>query len=186
MYQQDIFYESTVNREIPSGVKVIANLSLALAIINGILTILFLAFGGYLFLIPTILFGILAYIERQNTSMSFDYSYTNGELDIARVTGGRKRKLILTIKEGDIEVLAPTHSDPVQQFIGNHMRTKDCSSHTTTDHYYVMIAKDEKSGERTKVICEPGLEILAILKRMVPSRIHLFDDDAAEIRKQNL
>ena len=186
MYQQDFFYEHTVIRQMPGSIRVIAIISIVLAVLNGLVGLATLVIGGVILLIPAILFGIISYFQFQNTNMSFDYAYTNGEIDIARVTGGRKRKLVLSIFEKDIVVIAPSRTDPVAPYIGKHMPVKDCSSHVPEEKYYVMICKDESSDHEVKVICQPGIEILAILNRMLPSKVYLSDEDKALAREMGL
>jgi hypothetical protein len=178
MYQQDIFYECTVERKVPGSVKVMAYISAVLAFLNVLMMPIFPPM-----LIMALLFAVLAWYNFQHTSLSFDYSYTNGELDIDKVIGGRKRKNVITTKEANIVVLAPTHTDPVRPYIGKSMPVKDCSSHIKGKNYYVMIVKDELTATETKVIFEPSIEILDILQRMNPSRVTLSDEDKARARK---
>lgn len=178
MYQQDIFHECTVERKTPGSIKVMAYISAIFAFLFFLMMMVFPPM-----LLMALLFALLAWFNFQYTKIAFDYSYTNGELDIDKVIGGRKRKSMVATKEANIVVMAPTHSDPVQPYIGKSMPVKDCSSHTPGKNYYVMIIKDDVTAQETKVIVEPSIEILDILQRMNPSRVTLSDEDRAKARK---
>jgi translation initiation factor IF-1 len=158
---QDVFIEQTVKRREIATLKPLYYISLVMTIINFLIGIallfpLFFVSGG-MFLFMTVWINSLLNLE-------FDYNYTNGELDIARIRGGAKRKELVSISQGDIVVMAPSHTEPVKQYLGRKMPTFDCTSHDVGMSYYVMIFK--KDGREKKLLFQPNEEILDILKRM--------------------
>ena len=57
MYQQDIFIEQTVRRQEPKGARILAYITIGITILNVFLSIITLG----IFLIPTLLFALLAW-----------------------------------------------------------------------------------------------------------------------------
>lgn len=166
MYQ-DIFIEETVKRNTPSFSRTLWAFMVVFAVISAVLSIL--SWG--LFFIPTIIFIALAYWQKGNLDIQFDYSYTNGELDIARVTGGRKRKVLASIDEQKIEVLAPSKNDALRPYAERQVKTIDCTSHTPGRKYYVLYGHEGKKDQDIRLLFEPGEELIDMLHRMNPSKV---------------
>ena len=177
MYQQDIFIEQTVRRQEPKGARILAYITIGITILNVFLSIITLG----IFLIPTLLFALLAWWEIQNLRIEFDYNYTNGAIDIARVKGGRQRKILVSVHQEDIVVMAPTHSKPVMQYVGNGMKTFDCLSHDPSVRYYVMVVNNKEKNQEIKVLWEPNDEMLDMLKRMDRYKIHTVEEYPEEL-----
>ena len=112
------------------------------------------------------------YFLQHTKKVEFDYTYTNGVLDVDRITGGAKRKNLLSVNMEQLVVVAPAKTEPVQPYVGRRMKTFDCTSHTEAP-YYTMIVKDDQSGEEIKVLLELNEELLTELKRKQGTKVHI-------------
>ncbi len=167
MYQQDIFEEATVSRK-PSGLmKALYVASIVIAVISFLLMLMVGVFG----LLMTVIFGILAWWLKQNIQIDFDYSITNGEIDIARIRGSEKRKLVFAGLVDDIKVMAPAHTQPVIQYEQGNMKTLDATSKNPEATVYTLIIKNQKTNEDTKIYWEPSEEMVEVLHRQNPYQI---------------
>ena len=119
---QDVFVEHTVKRREIITLKPLYYISMVFLVICFLLGIIF-----PLFFAPGVMFLFMMLWIRSLMDLEFDYTYTNGELEIAKVKGSVKRKELVNIAPGEIVVMAPSHTDPVKSYIGRRMKTYDCT-----------------------------------------------------------
>ena len=165
---QDSFYEQNVERKAPPMDGLIRGILVTMTVIT------FLAFAilvNLFFFLPFAAFAGLTFWYFRNSQLDYDYTLTNRELDFAVVRGKSSRKGLLSVDVGSqLEVVAPSKSEPVQPWVGKHMKTLDCTSHTGAP-YYCLIARDEHDNE-TKVLFEPDEKLLDMLWRYQPRKVH--------------
>ncbi len=155
---QDVFVEHTVKRREIITLKPLYYISMVFLVICFLLGIIF-----PLFFAPGVMFLFMMLWIRSLMDLEFDYTYTNGELEIAKVKGSVKRKELVNIASSEIVVMAPSHTAPVKSYIGRRMKTYDCTSHDAGMKYYVLIFK--KNGREMKLIFQPNEEIIDRMKR---------------------
>ena len=157
----DYFTEYLVKRK-----KNIADIAIMLlSAVAGVCITLFLFFSGLLFagIIGQVLtVGVVAlwwgvYFIITSRNIEFEYIVTNGELDIDKVIGRRKRKHIITVNSKEIEIITPA-----SEYTGNAHAVIDASSKNSADTDYVLITL--KDGKRTKIIFNPSEKMLKIFK----------------------
>lgn len=169
MYQQDVYIEKSIRRNVPSITKFF---NVILFILTIFVAFLFVFVNYATFGIPLIAMVIVTYFVSQNAKVEYDYTYTNGTLEITKIVRQRRRKELIECEMKDIIVVAPSRSDPVQAYIGRAMKTYDCLSHEEGVPYYTMIVIDKKSGSEVKILFEPGGEMLEAMSRISPEKIH--------------
>lgn len=155
---QDVFVEHTVKRREIVTLKPLYYISIVFLVICFLLGVMF-----PLFFAPGAMFLFMMLWIRSFMNLEFDYTYTNGELDIAKVKSGSKRKELVSIAQGELVVMAPSHTDPVKSYIGRKMKTYDCTSHDAGMKYYVLIFR--KNGREMKLLFQPNDEIIDRIKR---------------------
>ena len=164
---QDNFYEQNVERKAPPMDGLIRGILITMTAIT------FLAFAllvNLLLFLPFAAFAGLTWWYFRNSSLEFDYTMTNKDLDFAVVRGKSSRKGLLSVDVGSqLEVVAPSKSEPVQQWVGKRMKTIDCTSHTGAP-YYCLIVRDDHENE-TKVLFEPDEKLLDMLWRYQPRKV---------------
>lgn len=123
----DNFREESVNKSNTGLNTFIYVLAFIGMIFFGFIALMnFMAIINGNFSIPAILItlisGGLAYgffVLRNNQRIEYDYTFTNGILDIAKVINNKKRKMLLSTNVKDFEVIAPTSDEGFQRML-NH------------------------------------------------------------------
>jgi hypothetical protein len=90
----DVFIEELVRRERFASEFVVRTLIIAATVV--------LILAGFIFLRPfspilTTLFVIAAWLSSRYTVVEYEYSFVNGELDVDKILGKRRRKHILSV-----------------------------------------------------------------------------------------
>ena len=169
MYQ-DIYIEESVHRQVPTVTR---GLNILLIIATILVAFQFVFVNYALFGITLVVMIIVTYFVSQNAKLDFDYVYTNGLLEITRIRRKRRRKDLVECEMKDVVVVAKSKTEPVQPYIGRHMTTYDCTSHDPDVVYYTMIVRNAGSGAETKVLFEPGQEMLEAMKRISPDKVYI-------------
>ncbi len=170
MIYQDVYIEKTIHRKAPNVTKVY---NILLIVITVFMAINFVFVDYRVFGIPLIAMIVVTYFVTQNTKVDFDYTYTNGILEITRIKRKRKRQDLISCEMKDLVVVARSKTEPVQPYIGRNMKTYDCLSHDPVVTYYTMIIRDPDMGNEIKVLFEPGQDLLEAMQRISPDKVHI-------------
>lgn len=102
----------------------------------------------------------------------FEYSLTNGDLDIDRIYGKKRRKNVLGIHVKRFELMARVTSDYYRQCRqdGNIKTYLDFSSHVNIEETFFCVFSDE--GGRKMLFFEPTEEMLDIIKVYIPNKLY--------------
>ncbi len=94
----------------------------------GVFTLLFISFSTGAMLI--ILGGIGIYFAKLGMSFEYEYIFTNGDFEVAKIIAKSSRKNVCEIHEGDIKRILPYNSEKFQNEldINDKMTVKDFSS----------------------------------------------------------
>ena len=94
----------------------------------GIVAALFINFSTGAMLV--IIGGIAIYFAKNNMSFEYEYIFTNGDFEIARIVAKSTRKNVCEIHEGDIKRILPYNSEKFQNEldINADLTVKDYSS----------------------------------------------------------
>ena len=112
--------------------------------------------------------AFLGYMTLGRSNVEYEYSVTNGDLDIDIIINKKSRKRALSINAKNIEVMA--HSSQ-NQHITQSGKTRYYTSRTTDDTYTFVI---KEKNEYVKIVFEPNEGIIeAIGKKMSRSKLHL-------------
>lgn len=169
MIYHDVYIEQAVSqkkRRINDGLSVLCvvfilwTLFLEVATLNLAFTILIVIF-----------IALIVYLQH-NKQTDFDYIYTNGVLEIDRISGGSKRKNLFTIDIEHMVVIAPSKTEPVMPYVGKRMKTLDCTSHEEVP-YYTMILHNPAKDEDWKILWEPKEEFLEEFKRKQNTKVFI-------------
>lgn len=167
MYLQDVHVENIANRGTVIGMQL-------LRILLIVLTVGCIVLGAFLppmFLVAIVL-GLLAWFVGTRTQIDYDYSYTNGTIDVAKVFTKSSRKHFLTIEMKDVIVVGPVGSDSVRAYQGRGIRTIDCSSRKPDANTYEVVYHDSRNGGETILLMDLDGEFLDAMKIVAPSAVH--------------
>lgn len=100
----DTFVEELVKRS-STGVIALAKCGVVLAVI--VLSLAVFWFIPYIFPLMFCIFVIAGYFGIKFLNVEYEYAFTNGDLDIDKIMGKRKRKRVLATDTAHIKVMAP-------------------------------------------------------------------------------
>ena len=165
----DIFIEQNLNREIKKTDKFLR--IICICIIVALAIVYFTTFSIQVLAVLGVAVVLTLFVYL-NTRFAYDYTLTGDELDFTRIRNGRWSKLVVNvdISQG-LEVLAPSKSQPVEQYVGKAMPTFDLTSHREGVPYYTMIAKNTITQRTTKILFEPNEEMLDAIYNFQPRKV---------------
>jgi hypothetical protein len=106
-------------------------------------------------------------------NIEYEYAVTNGELDIDKIMGQKKRKRIITVKPKNIELLAHVNDERFQnQYNNPNLKAIDVSSGNVDveNIYFIIFSKD---GQKLRIVFEPTDKMLKSFKQHSPQNVFL-------------
>lgn len=170
----DSFHEMIVRGQRPqyAGLQMLGMVVASLVI----LVLLFMFSSVLGMLMPLLVVGLgygLFYLLR-GFSREFEYTLTNGEIDIDLIVAQRKRKRVFSGAARNFESMAPLSANKAasasRQSAGSS-QVIDCRGTTSSGKHFEIRA--EYKGKRVTVLFTPDDIIVNQLKRFNPSRITL-------------
>jgi hypothetical protein len=164
----DIFIEHLVKKQ-----KTIKDTLLKIAIIGAgfLLAITVLSRLGSVgpILAAVVFYGAYHFIT--STNIEYEYSITNGELDIDKIIAQRKRKRILSINCKEFDILAPVNDESYKREFENVNIQKTINAESTIKSNSAYFAVFMHNGVRTRLIFEPTDKMLNAIKKMIPRKV---------------
>lgn len=173
--QVDFFHEESVNKAGAGARGALYFACYGGMIIFGILALygLMALMGGninVMSVVVTLIFGAAAYgmyILRNNQNIEYDYTFTNGILDIARVVDNNKRKKLLSTDIKEFEIIAPTSDEGFERML-NHkgiIKRYNFFLNKGKGLYYGIFMHE---GQKCMLVFEPSEKMLGIFKKFNP------------------
>ena len=148
-------------------------------VLMGLLVIL----GGYIGFLclvipmvgPLILCGIifgLYFLFRRNF-VEYEYIFTNGDIDIDKITGKSRRKRQLSFNCSNIEMMAVLGDEKYRHNFehGDFQKKQDFSSGVAGRKRYFAIVNAKEKG-RQLIVFEPNEQMLEAIKHAAPRKVH--------------
>lgn len=164
----DVFIEKIVKKK--SDAK---STALTVLIIVGvlILSVIGLTFAGSfgIFIVAGLIYG--AWFLITSFQVEYEYSLTNGELDIDTIIAQRKRKRILTIHCKEFEMLAPYNESHKRETETPSLKKKiyACTSLNEEGLYFAIFNTTDFG--KTLLVFEPDDRMLASFKSYIPRKV---------------
>lgn len=170
----DIFKEQLVKREPTSKTTLIKagiiGAAVLLIIILGAFTRIPLVSTFLPIIFVLVIGGAYFLFTMQN--IEYEYIYTNGELDIDRITNKSRRKRVFSSDIREIEVMAHIEDKNFESEFKNLEQTLDFSSGKIKPNTYV--ARLSYNNKMVKLIIEPNETIIdAMSKTLTPRKFHI-------------
>ena len=118
---------------------------------------------GFLTIIMAILLIIMAIftiILYTNKNIEYEYDYTNGSLEIAKIINNEKRKKVVNIESNEVKMVAAVGTNESLKYDHVQLKTYDCSAHDSEQKDYILVAHSEAKGNDFKVIFTPSEKLL--------------------------
>jgi len=148
------------------GIIALFNLS---AIWNGILS------GNFSIpaIVITLIFGAIAYgcyVLRGKQRIEYDYTFTNGILDIAMVINNSKRKKLLSTDVKEFEMLAPISDAGFERML-NHPGIEQKFNYFLNRGGGLYYAVFTHNGKKTLMVFEPSEKMVEMMKLYNPRNV---------------
>lgn len=167
-YQDDTFVEELVVRK--NGVK---NLLIGVGIV---LVAIVLIVACFLFLAPLfpallVILVVGAYLGIKFQGVEYEYSFTNGELDVDKIMAKRKRKTLVSIDQKQIRVMAPYTAEYESETKDYQIaQVMDVSPSKNAAGRWFIIYEDD-TGKNVFLVLQPSKRFREAMKKYLRSRI---------------
>ena len=107
--------------------------------------------------------AVLLYLYKDRLRTEYEYTFTNGELDFARVFNNQKRKNLGTMRVKNVDTFGPVDSDNFRKLInmpGLQRRNWFLNRGAALYYFYY-----QKEGRRTLIVLEPSAELVDLIRR---------------------
>ena len=131
---------------------------------------------GFLTIIMAILLIVMAIytiILYMNKNIEYEYDYTNGSLEIAKITNNEKRKKIVTVESSEVKMVAAVGTNESLRYDHVQLKTYDCSAHDSEQKDYILVGHSEAKGNDFKVIFTPSERLLTAMAKYNKHDIYL-------------
>ncbi len=120
-----------------------------------------------------IIMGIFTIILYTNKNIEYEYDYTNGSLEIAKIINNEKRKKVVNIESNEVKMVAAVGTNESLKYDHVQLKTYDCSAHDSEQKDYILVAHSEAKGNDFKVIFNPSEKLLSAMKRYNKQDIYI-------------
>jgi len=112
----------------------------------------------------------ISYFYKNSMRIDYEYSFTNGILDIAQVKNNAKRKEILSIDtKEELELIAPIMTDEFLKYQNmNEIKRLNAWLNRDIKKHFALIRKD---GRRIMLVFEPSESMMNTLKKYNPQKV---------------
>lgn len=164
----DVFIEKLVKKNNDGKALAINFLIVIATFILSIIAFVFLASFSLLF-VAGLCYGAWYLLKMQQ--IEYEYSLTNGELDVDIIRGMSKRKHLFTVNCKDFEILAPFNETHKREFETPSITKKIyvCSSLKEADLYFAIFVN--KEHQKVLLVFEPDERMLQSFKTYIGRKI---------------
>ncbi len=107
--------------------------------------------------------AVLLFLRRDRLRTEFEYTFTNGEMDFAKVFNNQKRKNLGTMRVKNVEAFGPVSSSTFQRYISMPgIKREHWFLNRGAELYYFYFVKD---ANKRVIILEPSEEMVEMIKK---------------------
>lgn len=159
------YAEFLVKRKTPVYAPILTGL---LGLLTAVMILAALS-GNVIAIIGMFVMGFLTYLSFRNARVEFEYLFVTGIFSVDKVLGQAKRKKTFECTIDDIQLVAPTGSDHLNEYKVQNEKVLDCSSKAEHAKTYTMIVRS--GAESTRLIFEPNDKMLQCLYQAAPRKV---------------
>jgi hypothetical protein len=169
---QDVFIEYMVVRR-KTLKTVLLKALIALGLITLILALFVLSFSlgdfAFIVMVLVVIAAYSAYFLFTSMNLEFEYSITNGEMDVDKIIAQRKRRRLASVKIRDVEAFGKykpdEHADKTYE---NKIFACDCPRNP--DLWYLVARTPQKQG-KLFLVFNANEKMLDAIKKFLPKPI---------------
>ena len=164
----DIFKEQLVSKKRTAKDGMITALVILAAILLVAASFLFIP-QAFVLVVIIVAYGAYWLVQRQN--IEYEYSFTNGDLDIDKIINKSKRKRLISVSVKDFEAMAHVEDKDHSHELSGFEKTLDFSSGEIKSNTYAAVFMH--NNQNVKMIFEPNEEILKGIFHLIPRKLHI-------------
>ena len=105
--------------------------------------------------------AFLLYRYKDNFRTEYEYTFTNGEMDVAKVLGNSRRKQLTTVRMREMEAGGWADTDAFDRYLSmKDVKRLDYFLNGKSRLYYLFFIRD---GKKTLLLIEPSQEIVNMM-----------------------
>lgn len=119
------------------------------------------------FMVPIVI--VIIFIELvliRSLNVEFEYIFTNGELDIDKITNKSRRKQVLSVNVRSFITMVPLKGKAFEGEISQYSQVMDFSSGVVTENTYAALV--DINNKRVKLIIEPNEQMFKAIRTYIP------------------
>ena len=107
------------------------------------------------------LIAFLLYRYKDNFRTEYEYTFTNGEMDVAKVLGNSRRKQLTTVRMREMEAGGWADTDAFDRYLSmKDVKHLDYFLNGKSRLYYLFFIRD---GKKTLLLIEPSQEMVNMM-----------------------
>ncbi len=118
----------------------------------------------------TVIFGglaVLIWFKKDNLRIEYDYTFTNGDLDVGKVFGNSRRKLMTSLSMKNVETAGMVTHSSFQRFLNDSNVKKHnwfVNREANLSYFYFEKENDKHVNVKHVIVLELSDEMLGLLK----------------------
>lgn len=113
--------------------------------------------------------AFLLYRYKDNLNTEYEYTFTNGEMDFAKVLGNTRRKHLLTMRLKDVEAGGPAESDAFNRYSSMPgIKPQYMTLNGAEKQFFLYFIKD---GKKHLLVLEPSETMTQLMHQANPRAI---------------
>ncbi len=110
--------------------------------------------------------AVLLFLYKDRIRTEYEYTFTNGDLDFAKVFNNQKRKTLGTMRVKNVEAFGPVDSEGFRKLINMPgLIRKNWFLNRGAELYYFYY---QKGSNRNMIVLEPSNELVDLVKKYLP------------------
>ena len=161
----DTYVECMVARKSSPLMGILKYVIYILAVISGLSALM----GYIIFIVPLVIFGLLAYFVVPGFDLEYEYLYLDREISIDKIMSKQKRKKVRTLELNKMEKMCHINSHELDSYKAKNVKVSDYSSGVDGAKVWVIVYTG-KDGEELVGI-EPNEEMLKAIRNVYPRKV---------------
>ena len=137
-----------------------------------LLQTVFFAFDVFTLVVTAASIGmaVLLFFAKDNFKVEFEYTFTNGSLDFAKVIAGAKRKELGSMTVANVSACGHVAHDSFRKFLAmKDVQKKNWFLNRDGNLFYFYYVKENK---KNMIIIEPSEEMVELIRRYLPVGVY--------------
>lgn len=114
--------------------------------------------------------AVLMFFVKDNFKVEFEYAFTNGSLDFAKVMHGAKRKELGSMNVANVSACGHVAHDSFRRFLSmKDVKRRNWFLNRDGNLFYFYYVKE---NQKNMIVIEPSEEMVEMIRRYVPAGVY--------------